>query len=189
MMMYGQLSLFSEELNEYFFLIQPDQKTEKEVKHYKHIMNSSIHLSNENLWSVPHMSLFKWTTGAGMDDYIIQKSERALKNKGSFQVKLDGLDIYHHGIKKSLVLKVKNPQPIEVVNRSLTSEFKFRPHKIRPHITIARSIPVNDFNKLSHSLINQFDYKGEFTCSKITILKKVVGQDQRYITLHETELN
>ena len=186
--MYGQLNLFSEEIHEYFFLIQPDQKTEKEVKLYKRIVNSSIHLSPENLWSVPHLSLFKWTTSAGIDDYIIQKTEKALKDRKGFKVELDGLDVYAHGnIKRSLVLKVKNPQPIMSVNKSLTSEFKFRPHKIRPHISIVRSINVNDFDKLSS--LNQFDYKGEFTCNKITILKKVLGQDQKYVTLHEAVLN
>ena len=188
--MKSQLSLFSEELYEYFFLIQPDSKTSKEVKLYKHIMNSSIPLSGENLRSVPHLSLFKWTARAGLDEYIINKTEKALKNKPGFKVKLDGLDIYHHGqIKKSLVLKVKNPLPIESVNKSLISEFKFHPYKIRPHITIARSVPVRDFDKLSNSLINQFDYKGEFLCNKITILKKMLGAGKNYVVLHETVLN
>jgi 2'-5' RNA ligase len=186
--MYGQLNLFSNEVHEYFFLIQPDQKTEKEVKLYKRIVNSSIHLSNENLLSVPHLSLFKWATSSSLDDYIIQKTEKALKNKGEFKIKLDGLDVYSHGsIRKSLVLKVKDPQPIESVNRSLTNEFRFKPHKIRPHISIVRSIPVNDFEKISP--LEQFDYKGEFTCNKITVLKKAGGQDQKYVVLHEAPLN
>lgn len=186
--MYGQLNLFSDEIHEYFFLIQPDQKTDKEVRLYKRIVNSSIHLSKENLFSVPHLSLFKWTTSSTVDDYIIEKTEKALKNKGGFNVKLDGLEVYAHGnIRRSMVLKVKNPLPIEQVNRSLTSEFRFKPHKIRPHISIVRSIPVNDFEKISP--LEQFDYKGEFACNKITVLKKVIGQDQKYITLHEADLN
>lgn len=187
--MNGQLNLFNEETYEYFFLIQPDQRTEKEVKLYKRIMNSSIHLSKENLWSVPHLSLFKWKANYSMDEFVIRKATQALKNVEGFKVKLDGLDVYSHGhVKKSLVLKVKNPAPIKSVNKSLLDEFKFNSHKISPHITIAKSIPVSDFNKLSYSL-EQFNYRGEFLCNKITILKKMLGEDKNYVVLHEAVLN
>ncbi|PBQ32986.1 hypothetical protein CNR22_14780 [Sphingobacteriaceae bacterium] len=185
--MTGQLNLFSDELYEYFFLIQPDQKTEKEVKLYKRIVNSSIHLSAENLWSVPYLSLFKWTVNYSMDEFIIRKTTEALKNTEGFKIKLDGVDVYHHGqVKKSLVLKIKNPAPIKSVNRSLLEEFKCNAHKISPHITIVKSIPNIDFKKLNS--LDQFDYKGEFDCNKITILKKMIGSDQKYVVLHEAAL-
>jgi len=187
--MNGQLNLFGEEAYEYFFLIRPDQKTDKEVKLYKRIVNSSIHLSYENLWSVPHLSLFKWKANGSMDDFIIEKTTKALKDTTGFTVKLDGIDIYHHGsVKKSLVLKVKNPEPIRIVSKSLVNAFKFQSRKISTHITIVRSIPVEEFDKLSYSLI-QFDYKGEFWCNKITILKKMAGRDKNYVVLREVVLN
>lgn len=186
--MSAQLNLFHQEMYEYFFLIQPDQKTEKEVKLYKRIVNSSIRMSRENLWSVPHLSLFKWTTNYNMDDYIIDKASKALKNISGFKVKLDGVDVYHHGhVKRSVVLKVKNPEPIRSVNRSLGNEFQFQNRRISPHISIVRSIPLQDFNKITP--LNQFDYKGEFLCNKITILKKMIGEDKTYVMLHEAELN
>jgi 2'-5' RNA ligase len=187
--MIGQLNLFNEEMHEYFFLIQPDPKTEKEVKLYKRIVNSSIHLSKENLWSAPHLSLFKWTVNCSMDDFIICKTDKALKDIAGFKVQLDGVGVYSHGnIKKSLVLKIKNPEPIRSVNKSLVHAFNFRSRKISPHITIVSSIPVTDFNKLAYSL-NQFNYKGEFLCNKITILKKIHGENKNYIVLHEAALN
>lgn len=185
--MTGQLNLFSEELYEYFFLIQPDQKTEKEVKLYKRIVNSSIHLSAENLRSVPYLSLFKWTVNASMDDYIIRKTTEALKNTEGFKIKLGGLDVFHHGqVKKSLVLKIKNPAPIKSVNKSLLEEFKCNEHKLSPHIPIVKAISNYDFKKINS--LEQFDYKGEFECNKITILKKMVGVDQKYVVLHEAAL-
>jgi len=187
--MNAQLNLFNEEMFEYFFLIQPDPKTEKEVKLYKRIVNSSIHLSPDNLFSVPHLSLFKWRVNYSMDDFIIRKTSQALKNVAGFKVKLDGLDVYHHGhVKKSLVLKVKNPTPIKSVNKSLIDEFNCKVSKISPHIPIVRSIPSSDYNKLIYSL-NQFNYKGEFDCNKITILKKMIGIDNKYVVLHEASLN
>jgi len=187
--MKGQLNLFEEKMFEYFFLIQPDLKTEKEVKLYKRIVNSSIHLSRENLWSVPHLSLFKWRVNYSMDDFIVRKTVKALKDISEFIVELDGVDVYDHGkVKKSIVLRVKNPESVCSVNKSLMDEFKFQYRKISPHITIVRSIPVKEFGKLAYSL-NRFDYKGEFVCNKITILKKIIGEDRNYVMLHEEVLN
>jgi 2'-5' RNA ligase len=187
--MYSQLNLFSQEIHEYFFLIRPDPKTEREVRLYKHMVGGSIPLSLENRWSAPHLSLFKWTTGAGMEEEIIRKTGKALQHREGFTVQLDGLDVYTHGnIKKTLVLKVKDPGPIVSVNQSLVSAFRFRPGGIRPHITIVQSIPVNQFHKISCSL-SQFDYRGEFSCNKITILKKVIGEDPKYRLFHEARLN
>ena len=186
--MNDQLNLFGEEMYEYFFLIQPDIKTDREVKLYKRLVNGCIHLSGENLWSAPHLSLFKWTANYSMDDYIISKTEKALRDTPGFKVKLDGVDVYHHGtVKKSLVLKVKNPEPIRTVNKNLLQEFRFRQRKISPHITIVRAIPAGDFNKLND--LRQFDYRGEFSCNKITVLKKMIGVDKRYVVLHEAALN
>jgi 2'-5' RNA ligase len=183
----GQLNIFGEDVYEYFFLIQPDQKTEKEVKLYKRIVNGYIHLSAENRWSVPHLSLFKCTANCSMDEAIISKASQALKNVEGFKVKLDGVDVYHHGlIKKSLVLKVKNPAPIKSLNKSLSEEFKGPSDKLSPHITIVRAIPTNDFKKLNS--LEQFNYKGEFDCKKVTILKKMVGSDKNYVVLHEAAL-
>lgn len=187
--MKDQLSLFEEERFEYFFLIQPDGKTAKEVRSYKMILNEAIPLSHENTLSTPHLSLFKWQVNGGIDNYIIQKTSKALKNVSSFKVKLGGMDIYTHGSSsRSLVLKVDNPDPIRAVNRSLVNEFQFKEQKLQPHITIARSIPAQDFNKLGYRF-RQFDYKGEFYCNKISILKKRIGDDKNYILLHEEKLN
>lgn len=186
--MKDQLNLFDEERFEYFFLIQPDMKTDREVRSYKMIVNNTISLSNENIWSVPHLSLFKWQVNGGIDNYVIQKASNALKNLHAFKVKLDGVDIFTHGsTKRSLVLKVANPDPIRGINRSLINEFNFKEQSLLPHITIARSIPVNDFNKLNYNF-NQFNYKGEFLCNKISILKKKMGVNEKYILLHEAKL-
>lgn len=187
--MKGQLDLFSVESYEYFFLIQPDKITDREVRLYKRIVNSSIYLSYENLWSVAHLSLFKWRVNYSVDAFIIEKLTKALEGIGGFMIKLDGLEIFHHrSEKRSLVLKVKNPESIQIVSKILEKEFKFRERSSSPHITIVRSIPVKEFDKLGNSL-NQFDYKGEFLCNKITILKKQVGQDKHYVVLHEAMLN
>lgn len=187
--MTDQLSLFETKLHEYFFLIPPDQRTKQEVTFLKGIANNLINLSEENLWSVPHLSLFKCMVGYSIDDLIIRKTAKALKNIHSFKIKLDGLEVFtHKSSKKTLVLKIKNPDPINTINKSLTDEFYFRPHTLLPHITIAKSINQSDFGKLSYSL-NKFDYKGEFLCNKIIILKKVIGENKRYSVLHEAALN
>lgn len=187
--MSNQLSLFQGKLHHYFFLISPDQQTKEQVKFLKGLANNLINLSEENLWSVPHLSLFKCTVRYSIDDLVIQKTRMALKNIRSFNVKLDGLDVVSQGkSKKNLHLKIKNPDPIKDINRSLTSEFHYRQHDLVPHISIAKSINLSDYGKLSYSL-NKFDYKGEFLCNKIVILKKVFGENKGYSKLYEASLN
>lgn len=186
--MQEQLSLFEEERFEYFFLIQPDPGTDRAVRSYKQVLNETIPLSSENLWSVPHLSLFKWQVNSGMDDYIIRKTTEALSGAGGFVVRMGGLDIYTHGPdKRSLVLRVDNPDAVKTLNRSLIREFQLREFVWQPHITIARSIPTTDFNKLGYKF-NQFNYKGEFYCNKVVILKKKIGEGEKYILLHEARL-
>lgn len=187
--MQDQLSLFGEERYEYFFLIQPDTNTDKQVRSYKRMLNDTIKLSSENLFSVPHLSLFKWQVEGGIDSYIIQKTTEALKNVSRFKIRLGGVDIYTHGsAKRSLVLKVDNAESVKAVNRTLINEFHFQEQSYQPHITIARSIPTDDFNKLGYKF-NQFNYKGEFFCDKVSILKKPMGEGKRYVLLHEAKLN
>lgn len=186
--MQEQLSLFEEERFEYFFLIYPDAKTDREVRSYKRSLNELIPLSTENLWSVPHLSLFKWQVNAGMDDFIVRKSTEALAGIGGFNVRMGGVDVYTHGPdKRSLVLKVDNADSVKALNRSLLREFHFRELVWQPHITIARSVPTAEFNKLGYKF-GPYNYKGEFYCDKVSILKKKIGEGEKYILLHEARL-
>lgn len=174
---------------EYFFLISTDESTRKIVQLNKSRVNELIDLPKENLRSIPHLSLFKLVINRGTDDLIIRKAATALKHTARFTVAIDGSEVYVHGnVARSLVLKIKDPQPIITLNKSLMSEFNLRSGRFSPHITIARSIPINEFNKLSGSL-SQFNYKGEFVCNKITVLRKVIDKDSKYQLLHELYLN
>lgn len=186
--MQAQLNLFEEEGYEYFFLIQPDAKLDREVRSYKRLLNEKITLSDDNLYAVPHLSLFKWQVNTSMDQYIIQKTTEALHSLGGFMIRLGGVDVFTHGPeKRSLVLKVDNAETVKGLSRSLIHTFKFREHNWQPHITIARSIPTADFNKLNYKF-NQFNYKGEFYCDRVVILKKPMGEGKKYVLLHEARL-
>jgi 2'-5' RNA ligase len=174
---------------EYFFLIRPDEKTIQMVLEGKRKINELIGISKENQYSVPHLSLFKLIRYKCSDELIIQKGSTALKNCAGFRMAFDGCDVFVHGnVSRSLVLKITDPQPILNLNKSLLNEFDLQGGRFSPHITIAKSVPLKDFNKLSGSL-NQFNYKGEFFCDKVTVLKKVVGEDTQYNKFHELQLN
>ncbi len=186
-----QLDLFGKQkLHEYFITISPDQRTSERVKLSKMAFNNLIALSQENLWSVPHLSLFRFQAPFNSDEAVIRKMNRVLAGAGSFKVEVGGLDVLDHGnVKKTIVYKIRDAEKIKSLQSSISKEFRYRsPSKFTPHITIARNIPMPDFNRLVHSL-KHFDYKGEFMCHKITVLKKVLGESKTYSLFYEAKLN
>src|ERR1035437_696170 len=97
----SQLSFFTESEGlqerlkyEYFFVISPDNIIKKEVELLKAKLDVKIGLSDENRFSKPHISLFKWPAKNNVDHKIIQFAEKMLRETKTFNIPLNGLDIY-----------------------------------------------------------------------------------------------
>jgi len=185
--MNGQQNLFSESLYDYLFVIEPDPATATLIRQLKQLLHDRIVLSWANLNSKPHLSLFEFQNVESAEEEIIRKTAALLKNTGPFPVGLDGLVVFEHGkVSRSLVLKIKDPKAIVTLHHALRREIHLKPRKITPHATIARDIPAAAFAKLES--IDEFDYKGAFDCSKITLLKKISGGKASFKPLHEFTL-
>jgi 2'-5' RNA ligase len=177
-----QLSLFKETISpaffEYFFIIPPDDETANHVKFLKRKLDKTINLSSENLFSKAHISLFNRQSKNSTDNYIINTTTKALHNKEKFGVKIKGINIFDHSTSKSLVLQIENIDSITEIHRTLLHSFNIPFHQINPHITIARSVSVQEFIKINQSL-NEFNYTGEFACERIRILKRTITGSER----------
>jgi 2'-5' RNA ligase len=164
---------------EYFFLISPPYPIRQIVKGFKHKMHHEIGLSDFNMLSVPHISLLLNPEIERHDKDIIERGHKALMKAGNFRVNIDGPDFFTHSETNSVFLKVRNSDPLQKMFNALHKEFDhFFPEELEtdfnPHLTIARSIPRDNFNKISYSL-NEYDLKTEFTCHTITLLVREVS--------------
>jgi 2'-5' RNA ligase len=183
------LTLFNDRPCEYSWLIKPGDIVSQKTMCFKEVLQDSIGLSVFNRKSLPHISLVKKEYDYELDDFIRDKTINALKGIKSFKIVMGGAEVFKHGdVSRTLVLKVNDPEPIQKINKKIRAEFNFKQKKLLPHVTIARSIPLSDFNKLPTSL-NEFDCRDEFICNKITILKKFTEESKGYDLFYEVQLN
>ena len=166
----GQILLFPPpQLTEYFVLLSPSEEIKKETTKLKKKLYKMIGRETENSKSVAHISLFK--TKWEQDKHVLERVKKSISDQKEFSVSINGTDIYDHGTKaKTLYLKVENPKPIQSLYEAFKEEFKIK-NSFNPHLTIEQNIPILDFEKIQDNL-DVFNYKSEWICDKVTILKK-----------------
>ncbi|HVI43477.1 MAG TPA: 2'-5' RNA ligase family protein [Chitinophaga sp.] len=183
----GQLCLFDTEemgsthpISEYFILIPPDSRITGDFSLLKAILHAEIPLSPANLRSIAHISLFK-IRSRGNEELITQKVHHALHGLKKFPVKLHGAGIFTHGkVSATLYVNIEESTSIQHLHQLLINEFRASHRTLIPHITIARSIPIKYLAQLK-TMLPVFDYKDEFICNRIIILKKnISNMDTRY---------
>jgi 2'-5' RNA ligase len=176
---------------EYFLLISPDQKVKQYVRTLKDRLNQKIGLSNENVHSVPHLSLMLLRKGNIQDSTVIEKTRKSLFEEKGFKIELQKATSFDHPETNDLILNIENPEPVKKIFKNLLNQFepgRNHPRFFTPHITIGRGIPKKDFEKISSSL-NEFDLKTEFLCRSVTILRREVsrGMKSKYKMVGEVE--
>jgi len=166
----GQFLLFPPpKLSEYAIMLSPSDEIKSETKKLKKKLYKMIGRETENNKSVAHISLFK--TKWEQDKHVLERVRKSIADQKEFSVTINGTDVYDHGTKaKTLYLKVENPKPIQSLYEAFKEEFKIK-SSLNPHLTIEQNIPIIDFQKIQDNL-EVFNYKGEWICNKVTILKK-----------------
>lgn len=179
-----QLNLFRERTRqleqgqyEFFLLISPSYAIKEKVAEKKHQLNKEIGLSAENLRSIGHISLFKFLNPYP-EDFLKDAVRRSVQFLKPFMLEIEGIHVYDHNYTKSLVLKFRNDIELKKMRQNLLRALSFHPADFDPHLTIARSIPTEDFNRIQDR--EAYFINGRFECNKITILKKPLGSKQKY---------
>lgn len=199
-----QISLFPETVYEYFILLSPSDAIKQDVDNLKQKLHEMIGLDSINTNSIAHLSLFK---RAGIDATdIIKGYKKALSGQKKFPIKLSGHGIFTHANTKTLYVKVEEPEPIDSIYNLLNPPKRApkkierqisildkpgykpkSPKSINPHITIARNIPIADFERIPDLTI--FDYHNEWICECITILRRPFGSDKYFSPVAEIKLS
>jgi len=196
----AQLTLFNENVYEYFVLLSPSDAVKEAVDGLKEQLHALIGLEDYNRKSVAHVSLFKMRATA--DNQVLKLVKKVAASQEPFTIKLDGHEVLKHGgVSRTLCLKIENPDPINNLIKLLdpkpiakksyrqTSILDKEPRAkkiIHPHVTIARTIATADFDRIED--FTAFDYHDEWLCDRITILRRLEGSTGFFSPVKEVKL-
>ena len=196
----AQLTLFNENVYEYFVLLSPSDTVKEAVDGLKEQLHALIGLEDYNRRSVAHVSLFKQR--ATSDSQVLKLVKKVAASLEPFTIKLAGHEVLKHGgVSRTLCLKIEDPEPINnlmvlldpkpVAKKSYrqTSILDKAPRAkkvIHPHVTIARNIATADFDCIED--FTAFDYNEEWLCDRITILRRLEGSTGIFSPVKEVKL-
>lgn len=196
----AQLTLFNENVYEYFVLLSPSDAVKEAVDGLKEQLHALIELEDYNRKSVAHVSLFKMRATA--DNQVLKLVKKVAASQEPFTIKLDGHEVLKHGgVSRTLCLKIENPDPVnnlvELLDPKPIAKKSYRQTSIldkaprakkviHPHVTIARNIATADFDRIED--FTAFDYHDEWLCDRITILKRLEGSTGHFSPVKEVVL-
>lgn len=196
----AQLTLFNENVYEYFVLLSPSDAIKEAVDGLKEQLHALIGLEDYNRKSVAHVSLFKMR--ATTDNQVLKLVKKVASSQEPFTIKLDGHEVLKHGgVSRTLCLKIENPDPVnnlvELLDPKPITKKSYRQTSIldkeprakkviHPHVTIARTIATADFERIED--FTAFDYHDEWLCDRITILKRLEGSTGHFSPVKEVAL-
>lgn len=195
-----QLTLFQENVYEYFVLLSPNEAIKEAVDGLKDQLHAMIGLEDFNRKSIAHVSLFK--TRAIADTQVLKLIKKAAASQQPFTIKLDGHEVLKHGnVSRTLCLKIEDPEPInnlmalldpkpEAKKSYRQTSILDKPQRakkvIHPHVTVARNISTSDFDRIED--LTPFDYQAEWLCDRITVLRRLDGSTGIFSPVKEVML-
>ena len=120
---------------------------------------------------------------------IAGEVKKAVAGMQPFTVRLTGHEVLKHGnATRTLCLAVEDPEPINALitaldpkpeakrtyrQTSILDKRNYTKKEIHPHVTIARTIAVADFDRIDDPAA--YDLQAEWVCDSVTILRRVAG--------------
>lgn len=160
---YNQTSLFGP-LYAYLVVLSPPDAVKVEVAKIKRELNEIATIGERNLHSIAHVTIIdKLTDDANFAEVIAG----LIAGRKQFNVKISGWGFFDHGHSVTIYLKIENPEPIINLMTLVKSPSK------SPHISLAKKIPHETFNKLK-PYIENLDFSAEWVCNEINVLRKLM---------------
>ncbi len=160
-------------VNHFFFTTTPPQQVQIFVSNLKRHVHQAIGHGFQDEFSTAHISLFRYTDRA---KGIRHDDDQLLASLLPFEIDVKGFGVFKHGDNKTIYLQIEYKTPIADLANVLGGE------AIVPHITIARNLEPNDFEKAWESLQN-ISYNNYFKCNTLTVLKREPNRWNRYLEL------
>lgn len=162
---------------EYLLLLSPSYAIKEKIAQKKHLLNAEIGISAENVRSTAHVSLAKFASPFS-EHFLFSLIKNVAESFKPFKLEIKELEEFDHGHSRSLVLKFKDDEYVKRVQQYLSMVLRLNTHTYDPHITIARSVPTHDIQRINN--LHDYFFEGSFECHKITVLKKPLRSKQKY---------
>jgi 2'-5' RNA ligase len=158
-------------LYDYLVVINPGTQISAEVRRFKEQIAETLGIFTSR-YSRAHISLFRSVFPEKFqDDCIYWLNEMAAKQAG-FTIYTSKFDHFNHGdVKRTIYLNVANPKPVIELQKTMLQLFGLKPKDFKPHITLARAISRDEFEKVYPQFDNQL-FVRSFTCNSFSLLRR-----------------
>jgi 2'-5' RNA ligase len=172
---------------DYLIILAPSAEVTQQVKKLK-LSSAAVIGEYEGLFSKAHITVQPWMRKKPVwVGPLIPKLERDLQNLPPITLTIDGFDYFDQHETATIYAKLASTPQTKVWFKTLRRYFNTPPFE--PHITIARSINKDNFNKLWPHFKNK-QWRHEFKVDQLTILRREhIGYDKSYKIYKEMPFN
>ncbi len=172
---------------DYLIILSPPEEVSEQVKRLKY-SSSTVIGEYDGLFSKAHITVQPWMRKKPVwVGPLIPKLERDLQNLPPIALTIDGFDFFDHQDTFTIYAKLVSTPATKAWFKSLRKYFNTPPFE--PHITIARSIGKENFNKLWPHFKNK-EWKQDFKVDRLTILRRDhIGYNKSYKIYQEMPFN
>jgi 2'-5' RNA ligase len=161
-------------INRFFFTITPSPPIQVFVSNLKKQVRNVIGHGFQSEFSKAHISLFQYNEYH--TDDILYDADWLLPALLPLDIYVNGLGVFKHGTNRTIYLQIEYKTPIADLAKALGGK------SITPHITIARNLMAEDFDKAWEHL-HRVSYCNHFRCNSVTVLKREHNRWNRYLEL------
>lgn len=167
--------MIMKEATENFLLISPSLPVAKDVSFFKQRFRRILGHSYESEFSKAHISLVKYHD-VHSDNLLYHIADNVLSGFKPFTIYINGFYVLHHGGNRTICLNIINKNSVCELMKKLTGQESL------PHITLAKNLSKEDFNRLWPTVRN-IKYANSFKCESITVLRGTDGAWAYYTDL------
>lgn len=156
---------------DFLILLSPSDKVKVQVRNHK--LHAVEVIGNyESMHSIAHISIKKMHRQKSfLTEPVIRSLTPKLATIPSISLCIDGFDYFNHGEDyKTIYAKIHSTPEVTQWFKTLKKHLNIKEFMV-PHITIARNIPVADFNQL-WPYFKDMNWSESFTVNELTVLQK-----------------
>jgi 2'-5' RNA ligase len=172
---------------DYLIVLSPSESINEKVKNLKEFSHDKIGEFDSH-YSKAHITIQSWPRKRPVwIEPLIPKLERDLQGLSPIVLDINGFGVFDRQETKTIYAKLTSTPQTKMWFKLLRKFFSTPPFE--PHITIARSIPDDDFKKLWPHFKNH-QWEEQFKIDKLTILRReMIGHNKSFRILKEIPFN
>lgn len=167
---------------EYLIIISPPESVKKKISLLKNELDRAIGIGPANLHAKAHITLAYGISDSGLPENILERIKRHVESSPAFSIKLNGFRHFVHGAESNTIyVALENSGPVVDLHRKINSCLSSGKRRTVPHLTIARKIARQYFDRAQEVFKNRV-LEEEFACDHIVVLERPIqdGHNGRF---------